>query len=216
MAYVAYYRVSTKGQGESKLGLESQKAIVEHYAGTDIIAEYTDIASGSSINKRTGLAQAIKCANDNGHTLIVAKCDRVSRNVRDALEIFDSLDERFMACDCPSTDRFSLTLMFAFAERERQLISIRTKAALDAKRKREGKQKINGSPQNLTQAARVMGAAARKAQAKIDNHQPRTIALKLRSAGHSLQEIASTLNESGLTTVRGMQFQATTVHRLLV
>ncbi|WP_321530947.1 recombinase family protein [uncultured Desulfuromonas sp.] len=215
MGYIAYYRVSTAGQGKSGLGLESQKAIVEHFAGDNLIGEFTDIASASSTNGRTGLAKAIKEANAGGHTIIVAKCDRLSRNVRDALEIFDRLEGRLMACDCPQTDRFTLTLLFAVAERERELISIRTKAALDAKRKREGRQKINGNPQNLTQEARKKGTAARQSKARHDNHQARTLAVKLHNAGHGLSEIAATLNLSGMTTVRGCQFKATTISRLI-
>ena len=215
MGYIAYYRVSTSGQGKSGLGLDSQKAIVEHFAGDDLVSEFTDIASASSTNGRTGLAKAIKEANAGGHKIIVAKCDRLSRNVRDALEIFDKLEGRLMACDCPQTDRFTLTLLFAVAERERELISIRTKAALDAKRKREGRQKINGSPQNLTKEAREKGTAARQKKARQDNHQARTLAVKLHNAGHGLSEIAATLNQSGMTTVRGCQFKATTIFRLI-
>lgn len=215
MGSVAYYRVSTKRQGESGLGLEGQRAILEHFAGGEIVAEFTDVASGSSTDNRPGLAQAIAMAKAGGHSLIVAKCDRLSRNVRDALEIFDTLEGRLVACDCPVTDRFSLTLLFAIAERERELIGLRTKAALDAKRTREGRQRINGKPENLTQAARLQGAATRAATAQKQGHQARTLARKLRDAGNTLQSIAETLNTAGLTTNRGAQYQPTTISRLL-
>lgn len=215
MGYVAYYRVSTKRQGESGLGLEGQRAIIEHFAAGEIVAEFTDVASGSTTDNRPGLAQAIAFTKAEGHSLIVAKCDRLSRNVRDALEIFDALEGRLVACDCPATDKFTMTLLFAIAERERELIGLRTKAALDAKRSREGRQKINGRPENLTQVARQKGADTRAATARRQGHQARTLARKLRDAGNTLQGIAETLNASGMTTNRGAQYQPTTISRLL-
>lgn len=135
--YVPYYRVSTKKQGASGLGLEAQKAFVEHYSshGT-IVAEFTEVVSGKSINKRVELERAIRFCNENGYTLIVAKADRLARNTREALEVYESLNGRFVSCDCPTTDKFTLTLLFAFAEREREMISIRTKLALTAKKQR--------------------------------------------------------------------------------
>lgn len=216
MGYVAYYRVSTKAQGESRLGLEGQQAIVEHFAQDgEIVAEFTDVASGSTTNGRKELAKAIALCQQKGHTLIVGKADRLSRSVKDALTILDDLKGRLTCCDCPNTDKFTLTLIFAVAERERELISIRTKAALDAKRRREGRQKINGSPQNLTDEAREKGRTIRTELAQERNHQARTMAMEMRSGGRSLTYIADMLNHSGMTTNRGCQFQATSVARLI-
>ncbi len=216
MSYVAYYRVSTKAQGESRLGLEGQQAIVEHFAKDgEIVGEFTDIASGSTTNGRKELAKAIKLCKLGDHTLIVAKADRLSRSVMDALTILEDLDGRLTCCDCPNTDKFTLTLIFAVAERERELISIRTKAALDAKRRREGRQKINGSPQNLTNAARAKGRTVRTELAIERNHQALTMAREMRTGGRSLTYIADKLNHSGMTTSRGCQFKPTSVSRLL-
>jgi DNA invertase Pin-like site-specific DNA recombinase len=215
VGYVGYFRVSTKVQGESKLGLEGQLAIVEHFASEQYAACFRDIASGKSTNGREGLKAAIKLCKTGDHTLVVAKADRLSRSVRDALEIFDDLEGRLMCCDVPNTDRFTLTLIFAVAERERELISIRTKAALEAKRQREGRQRINGNPQHLTDEVRAAGRAARTKRALAKNHQARILAHEMRSNGRTLAYIADKLNQSEITTSRGAQFQATSVARLL-
>ena len=140
MKYVAYYRVSTSKQGESGLGLAAQQAIVNQYINKeDIIASFTDIKSGKTL-EREGLEEAIQLAIKEKATLVVAKHDRLSRNVVDALTTLERLVQNgasLVCLDLPSnTDKFTLTIMFAVAERERELISIRTKNALAEKKKR--------------------------------------------------------------------------------
>lgn len=140
MKYVAYYRVSTAKQGESGLGLSAQQAIINQYINRDdIIASFTDIKSGKTL-EREGLEEAIQLAIKEKASLVVAKHDRLSRNVVDALTTLDRLVQNganLVCLDLPSnTDKFTITIMFAVAERERELISIRTKNALAEKKKR--------------------------------------------------------------------------------
>lgn len=140
MRYVVYYRVSTSQQGESGLGLAAQQAIVNQYIQKEnIIASFTDIKSGKTL-EREGLEEAIQLAIKEKASLVVAKHDRLSRNVVDALTTLERLVHNgagLMCLDLPSnTDKFTLTIMFAVAERERELISIRTKNALAEKKKR--------------------------------------------------------------------------------
>lgn len=198
MQFVGYYRVSTRRQGESGLGLEAQQAIVQHFAGDSLVAEYTEVASGSNQDKRPFLHQAIRHCHESGAWLVVAKADRLSRNVQDALSLLGVLDGRLLCCDCPNTDRFTLTLLFAIAERERELISIRTKAALEAKRRREGRQKINGRNKGAdTSLARKAALASRHEKAQLSARDPALCALQWLDAGHTLSEVARYLNALG-------------------
>lgn len=198
MQYVGYYRVSTRRQGGSGLGLEAQQAIVRHFAGNGLAAEYTEVASGSGLDKRPALRQAVRRCRESGAWLVVAKADRLSRNVQDALALLGVLNGRLRCCDCPSTDRFTLILLFAIAERERELISIRTKAALDAKRQREGRQKINGRAKGAdTSLARKAALASRREKARLSARDPALCALQWLDAGHTLSEVARHLNDLG-------------------
>lgn len=216
--YIAYYRVSTKRQGESGLGIEGQQAVIEHFTHGDIIASYTDIASGKSIDGRPELERAIQHANKENAYLIVAKADRLSRKVVDAINIFDQLSERLVCCDVPGCDRLLITFMFGMAERELTLIGIRTKAALDAKKKREGKEIINGRPKGYKQNPEVT-ARIKKAIRNIAlkaNEKSIKAAKHLHNQGKSLGSIAQELNALGFTTSRGGAFkQGVQVQRLL-
>lgn len=143
MKYVIYYRVSTAKQGVSGLGLEAQKQQVEAYLaqrqGVEIVSEYVEIDSGKKAT-RIELAKAVADAKKNKAVLLVAKLDRVARNVRLFLELLDQIQIEFT--DLPnltvgtSDSRLVLTQLSAFAEWEASKISERTKAALQAKKQR--------------------------------------------------------------------------------
>jgi len=143
MKYVIYYRVSTAKQGVSGLGLEAQKQQVEAYLaqkqGVEIVSEYVEIDSGKKAT-RIELAKAVADAKKNKAVLLVAKLDRVARNVRLFLELLDQIQIEFT--DLPnlasgtSDARLVLTQLSAFAEWEAAKISERTKAALQAKKQR--------------------------------------------------------------------------------
>jgi len=143
MKYVIYYRVSTAKQGISGLGLEAQKQQVEAYLaqrqGVEIVSEYVEIDSGKKTT-RIELAKAVADVKKNKAVLLVAKLDRVARNVRLFLELLDQIQIEFT--DLPSLtsgtsdSRLVLTQLSAFAEWEAAKISERTKAALQAKKLR--------------------------------------------------------------------------------
>lgn len=135
--FIAYYRVSTIRQGESGLGLEAQqKAVADHLNGGDwkIIAEYTEIESGKR-NDRPKLAEAIALCKKHKATLIIAKLDRLARNVHFISGLMESGVE-FVATDNPNANRLMLHMLAAFAEHEREQISKRTKDALQAAKAR--------------------------------------------------------------------------------
>lgn len=214
MKYIVYYRVSTKKQGKSGLGLESQKAIVEHYIDKkDILGTYTDILSGKSAD-RPGLQQAIDKCLSSLAVLVVAKIDRLSRKTEDALEIYNTLEGRLQSCDIPNLDKFTLTIFMAIADRERELISIRTKQAL-AERKKQGK--ILGKKENLTDTGRKKAHKANREKALLNVNNMRASALikEMRSQKLTYEKIAETLNKSGFKTSRGKEFKKTTVLRLI-
>ena len=94
MKYVAYHRVSTKRQGESGLGIQGQQAIIRHFVRDgEIIAEFTEVASGDSMLKRPKLREAIDLVKKENATLVVAKADRLSRNALDALTLYDEIEK---------------------------------------------------------------------------------------------------------------------------
>src|SRR5271166_1399248 len=134
---IAYYRVSTKQQGESGLGLEGQETAVQSYArqtGATIKASYVEVESGKRAD-RPELARALSHAKRSKATLCVAKLDRLSRNVEFLARVMNSGCE-FAAADMPAANRFMLHVMAAVAEHEAKAISDRTRAALAAAKAR--------------------------------------------------------------------------------
>jgi len=211
MKYVKYYRVSSKRQGESGLGLESQKAILNHYISPDKVVEsFTDIKSGASDN-REGLQEALELCIKNGYILAIAKVDRLSRRTQHVLEIYEQLDGRLFFADLPlsnddpSSFKLLLTFHAAIGERERELIRIRTKNALGIKKKNGFKL---GSPQNLTSSGREKAWQKRN---EIGNTNPNNVKLmnyvkRLREDGLSYSLIAKQLNNEGHTTPSGAKY----------
>ena len=137
--YVSWRRVSTKKQGASGLGLEAQKGIIKYFIerdGGELIADYEECYTGTDLEGCTELRKAIEHAKRENAVLIIAKTDRF-RNTIEALQVYEKMgDGNIMFCDLPHTDKFTLTLFFALAEREALIVSIRTKQALAAKRER--------------------------------------------------------------------------------
>jgi len=205
MKYVLYFRVSTKRQGDSGLGLESQRAILGHYIlPEDVINEFTDIRSGS-VKDREGLNNAIEICVRHGYTLAIAKVDRLSRETKQTLDVYEKLKGRLFFADLPisndepSAFKMLLTFHSAIAERERELIRIRTKHALQAKRDRG--QKL-GSPKNMTDVGREKAWKSRK---EMGNNNPNNIKLmnyiiRLRGDGMPYSAIANQLNNEGHST----------------
>jgi DNA invertase Pin-like site-specific DNA recombinase len=228
---VAYYRVSTKGQGESGLGLEGQRAAVLAYAkstGGVIVTEFTEVESGRK-SDRPELALALAHAKLARATLCIAKLDRLARNVAFLSGLMEA-GTPFVACDNPHATPLTVHILAAVAEDEAKRISARTKAALAAYKaggrvsKRVRAQYPNGVPvkvvkstagklgaslpqcRNLSADARrkgcERGTAAAAALAADRAAALEPIVRELRQGGATLQVIAGELNNRGYVTAR--------------
>ena len=218
---IGYLRVSTKGQGESGLGIEAQHAAVEGYckqAGATFTMCYTEVESGKRAD-RPELARALAHARRSKATLVVAKLDRLARNVAFLSALMDS-KVPFVACDNPHANRLTLHILAAVAEAEAVAISQRTKAALAAYKARGGKlgaelpQCRNLTQEDRRKGARQAGVAVAKAAAEAYADLRPTLA-DLRGKGLSLQAIADELNTQGHTTRRGKPWNPVQVARVL-
>ena len=211
--YVAYYRVSTQKQGQSGLGLSAQKKMVVDFCkGGELLAEFTDVESGKN-NNRPELSKAITLTKSKGALLVIAKLDRLSRNVYFISSLLES-GVQFKALDIPVADHFTVHLFAALAEKERKMISERTKAALAAKKERGFKL---GSPYpTLTDEIRKKGTATLMENARKDEHSLRatTVIKLLRKNGASFRAIAAELNKVGFLTRYGKSFHPMGVKRL--
>lgn len=211
--YVTYYRVSTVRQGNSGLGLEAQRASVKSFlrSGDSILAEYTETESGKN-NNRPQLMEAIAYAKEKDATLVIAKLDRLSRNAGFIFTLRDSGVD-FVCADMPDANTLTIGIFAVLAQHERETISQRTKAALDAK-VRQGYRL--GKPDNLTEEARLRGKEIRQANAKNskENKQAIHVILSEKDRGKSFREIVRTLNGLGFQTRRGKSFGLSSVYQL--
>jgi DNA invertase Pin-like site-specific DNA recombinase len=207
---VAYYRVSTQRQGESGLGLEAQQAAAAAHARAngEIVAEFTEIESGKVAN-RPQLQAAIAACSEHGATLVVAKLDRLSRNVAFTASLKES-GVRFVACDNPNASELTIDILAAVAADEARRISHRTRDALAALKARGARL---GSP--IAAATAVIAGRVNVAKAAEHAETVRPLAIRKRAAGKTLQEIADYLSNKGLLTRRGHRWTAAGVMRLL-
>lgn len=213
--YIAYYRVSRKVQGISGLGLSAQKSSVEKYVsgqeGT-ILKEYTEVETGTNKKERVEIHKAIQHAKDEKAILVIAKLDRLARNVSFVSSLMDAGIE-FVAVDMPSANHFTIHIFSALAEQEAKLISSRTKQALAELRKKGIKL---GNPKNLTNDARNKGVQRIKENAQNNdrNRQAQSIISNCLEKGMTYQKIADYLNELNFKTRYGKQFLASSVYQL--
>lgn len=216
MHYVTYLRVSTDRQGRSGLGLDAQrKAVADHVAGKgEIAAEYVEIESGKK-NDRPQLARALAEAKRIGAVLLIAKLDRLARNVAFIANLLEAGVE-IAAADMPEANRFLLHVMAAVAEHEAQAISDRTRAALAAAKARGVALgwSIPGRAEEQRQAARK--GAERNAR-KADQHAANVLPIirQIAAPGASLRQIADELNTRGIKTARGGLWYAATVRNIM-
>jgi DNA invertase Pin-like site-specific DNA recombinase len=218
--FISYYRVSTKQQGRSGLGLAAQRESVAAYlAGVKgkLMAEFTEIEHGTRKgNNRPQLATAMAQCRVHGATLCIAKLDRLARNVAFVSNLMESNVE-FTACDFPQANRLTIHILAAIAEHEAEMISTRTKLALAAA-KRNGTV-LGGDRGNCAHIARKGNKASAKvrseqAQRRAQDLLPVIEAIKAEGAA-SLRQIAAGLNERGITTARGGEWSAVQVARVM-
>lgn len=212
--YVAYYRVSTAKQGKSGLGLDAQREQVRRFVNCDdcIVAEFTEVESGKN-NNRNELDKAIQLAKKENAVLIIAKLDRLSRNVAFIASLMDS-GVKFKAVDNPEANEFTIHIFAALAQQERKFISERTKAGL-AELKKKGVKL--GKPENLTATSRTKAVESikKKAAESTNNKQVMKFIQDEKAKGKTLKQIAESLNEHGYQTSRGKEFKTGTVDMLL-
>lgn len=217
--FVIYYRVSTAKQGKSGLGLDAQGETVTRFLdscgkGWDIVSIYKEIESGKK-NDRPELGKAIRDCKLKGARLLVAKLDRLSRD----LHFITSLQYAgvpFTVAEMPDATELTIHIYAAMAQHERKLISERTKNALQAAK---AKGKKLGNP-CLQRGEQIPGSGApRNANAtrikKADDFAQQITQIIKEQGGGSLREIATRLNSAGYRTARGKEWLATSVKRVL-
>lgn len=208
--YISYYRVSTQQQGNSGLGLQSQKSMVNAFLKKEdvLINEYEEIESGKN-NNRPELLKAIEQCKKDKAILLIAKLDRLSRNASFIFTLRDSNIE-FVCTDIPEANSVTIGIMAVLAQDERERISKRTKDAL-AELKRKGVKL--GSPQNLTNEARLKGieATIQKALDNENNRKATALIISLKKDNLSYRKIAFELNKNGFKTSMGMEFSGSQV-----
>ncbi len=212
-SFIAYYRVSTDKQGKSGLGLEAQRQAVTDFIngnGNKILAEFTEIESGRK-NNRPELVKALAACKKHKAKLVIAKLDRLARNVAFISNLMESGVD-FVAVDMPDANRLTVHILAAGAEHERLIISQRTKAALKAAKARGVKL---GSP-NPHKGSRL-GVTAHKASADQFAANIMPIIREVEATGiTSYSGIAKVLNARGIRTARGGDWHPATVRNIRV
>jgi DNA invertase Pin-like site-specific DNA recombinase len=214
---VAYIRVSTTSQGRSGLGIESQREALTRFAkevGFDIVAEFVEVETGKgsdALDRRPQLAAALAKARAMRCPVVVAKLDRLSRDVHFISGLMAHRVPFVVTELGPDVDPFVLHLYAALAEKERALISGRTKSALAAAKAKGVKL---GNPH--IEAARGEAVAAIKAEADRAAGNVLPIIAEIKKSGAStLRAIAEALNARGIPTPRGGRWHATSVRNAL-
>jgi DNA invertase Pin-like site-specific DNA recombinase len=214
---IAYYRVSTQQQGKSGLGLDAQKEMVNRFAareGIELIGENTEIQSGkgyNALNRRPELAAALKQASKARCYILVARLDRLSRDVHFISGLMVHKVPFVVTELGIDVDPFMLHIYAAVAEKERTLISERTKAALAA---RKAKGVRLGNPTPAASAKRAQDAHKAVADRFAASVMPSIESI--RAAGISTYKgIAEALNRRGVKTARSGRWDATSVRRII-
>jgi DNA invertase Pin-like site-specific DNA recombinase len=215
--FVAYYRVSTGRQGRSGLGLNAQQDAVRSYlngGAWHLVSEIVEVESGTKAD-RPRLIEALQLCRIHRATLIIAKLDRLARNVAFISNLMESGVE-FVAVDFPSANRLTVHVLSAVAEHEAQMISARTTVALAAAKARGTM--LGGDRGNLPAVARkgaVASAMARKARSRERVNDLAPLFLPMQDEGVSLREMAKRLNAKGIQAPRGGSWSAVQVSRVL-
>ena len=212
---VVYLRVSTKEQGMTGYGLEAQKEFILNFFKEEQIAfEYSEIASGND-NSRPKLKEAIDKCEQFGYTLVVAKLDRLGRNVKYLFEIKERV-KNIKVCNMPDFDTLQFGIYATIAQHERELISTRTKDALQARYDKTGLK--NGNKKGCdTSKARFAAKISRRQNAMLSNNNQvakNVIELELEK-GTSYRKIAEFLNRIGIRTPKNKDFSVSSIQSLI-
>jgi DNA invertase Pin-like site-specific DNA recombinase len=215
--FVAYYRVSTEKQGRSGLGLEAQQQAVTAFLNGGewrLVGSFTEVESGKR-DDRPRLAEALASCRLHQATLLIAKLDRLSRDAHFLLGL-QKAGVRFVAVDMPHADNFTVGILAMVAQKEREMISERTRAALKAAKARGVS--LGGDRGNLgavSHHGRAASAGLRKANADDRSQDLAAIIRPLRASGASLRAIAAELDQRGIRTARGSEWTPTAVKRVI-
>ena len=213
---MAYLRVSTQKQGYSGLGLEAQREIIHKHLQNKVpVAEYIEIESGRK-KERPKLKEALSLCRKEGAILIVAKLDRLARNVSFLSNLLES-DVEIVFCDFPQANKMVLHILSAISQDEAELIAVRTKSALQAKKARGFKL---GNPEHLMDKHKqAIRNSIRSCKEKADNNpnNKRAVAMlrTLIKEEYTLKNMADTLNREGFVTSQGCNFSKSTVYKLI-
>jgi DNA invertase Pin-like site-specific DNA recombinase len=206
--FVAYYRVSTDRQGDSGLGLEAQRSSVARFThGASLLSEFQEIESGKNHTNRPQLTAALAMCRVNRATLVIAKLDRLARDVHFISGLMKAGVD-FIAVDMPQANKLTVHILAAVAEHEREAISQRTKAALQIAKAR-GTQLGNPRWQDSIERARA---------ARNPTPVPPAIVAAIverRAQGLPLRKIAEQLNGMGVRTPRGHRWHPETISNVL-
>ncbi|HSI20790.1 MAG TPA: recombinase family protein [Verrucomicrobiae bacterium] len=213
--YVAYYRVSTAKQGSSGLGLDAQKEAVKRYlngGNWELLQEFTEVETGkgsNALSKRPHLRAAIEFARKNKAKLLIAKLDRLARNVHFISTLMEQ-KVKFVACDFPEANELTIHILSAMAQHEAKIISQRTKAALQIKKEllaKEGK-KLGNPKLKADNDKRLI-----EAKEFAENLRPTLDAFK--TSGMSQRAMVNELNKLGVPTAREGEWSLVQLQRVL-
>ena len=212
--FIAYFRVSTQKQGASGLGLEAQKEAVGRFLNGgewELVAEYQEVETGKgsdALAKRPQLKAALAACRKEGATLIIAKLDRLARNVHFVSGLMES-KVRFVACDMPEANELTIHIMAAFAEHEAKRISQRTKEALAIAKSRGvalGKAGADNLRPNVEARQKVANDFATKLRPLFDGMNER---------GLSQRAMVVELNSIGVPAPKGGAWRLAQAQRII-
>lgn len=213
--YVSYLRVSTRRQN---LGLSAQRTMIQNYIasnGGEVISEYQEKESGKNDNRPQLMAALAECKR-TGATLLIAKLDRLSRKVSFVFALRDA-GVKFVACDLLEFNTLSLAIFCGLAQRERELISERTKAALASRYEKESWASSHANTHRFDNGCRQKSLDVRRESSKSNEYNLRAYSLIRLGLENGLgyNAIADHLNKSHFTTAKGGIWRGNQVKRLL-
>lgn len=212
MDVVIYLRASTKLQ---KTSFSIQRQLIDYYYPCkNVLAEFKEFGSGDNVN-RAKLNLAIKHCIKHNCILIVASSDRLTRSIKDAVSIYDQLQGRIIACDIPNMDKTTFFNKVVFAERELELIRLRSTLGQRHAVATKGQWRKSRLSNDARKKASI--ALSEKAKQNKNNKQAKILCHMYRDKPYqmSLQQIADKLNDLGFKTAKGFDFKKTTVKRLI-